>query len=90
MPMVYPRAGGLWRSDDGVTLQFIGPSRPFISGKNAINDNSVAFVLQYRHFRMLFTGDAGSAAEQRFLNEGADLHANVLKVGHPNVKGYSG
>jgi len=80
--MVYPRAGGIWSSDDGVTLQFIGPSLPFIGGKNAINDNSVAFMLQYRHFRMLFTGDAGSAAEQRFLDEGVDLHADVLKVGN--------
>ena len=31
---------------------------------------------------MLFTGDAGSESEQRFLREGADLHADVLKVGH--------
>lgn len=71
-----------WRTDDGVTLTFIGPSMPFIGGKNAINDNSVAFILQYKQFRMLFTGDAGVAAEQRFLDEGLDLHADVLKVGH--------
>ncbi|HKU67604.1 MAG TPA: hypothetical protein VJP85_07510 [Candidatus Baltobacteraceae bacterium] len=31
---------------------------------------------------MLFTGDAGVAAEQRFLSEGIDLHADALKVGH--------
>ena len=80
--MVYPRAGDVWHTDDGLTLTFIGPSLPFIGGKNAINDNSIAFVLQYRQFRMLFTGDAGSAAEQRFLAEGVDLHADVLKVGH--------
>ena len=65
-----------------VTLHFIGPSLPLIGGGNAINDNSVAFILQYKSFRMLFTGDAGSAAEQRFLDEGFDLHASVLKVGH--------
>ena len=82
VPIVYPRAGALWRTDDGVILTFIGPSLPFIGGKNAINDNSIAFVLQYKHFRMLFTGDAGSAAEQRFLDEGIDFHADVLKVGH--------
>jgi len=82
VPVVYPRAGSVWRTNDGVTLRFIGPSLPFIGGKNAINDNSIAFVLQYRSFRMLFTGDAGTAAEQRFLNEGIDLHADVLKVGH--------
>lgn len=31
---------------------------------------------------MLFTGDSGVAAERRFLYEGIDLHADVLKVGH--------
>jgi competence protein ComEC len=82
VPIVYPRVGDAWRTRDGVTLTFIGPSLPFIGGKNAINDNSVAFILQYRSFRMLFTGDAGVAAEQRFLSEGIDLHASVLKVGH--------
>ncbi len=77
VPIVYPRAGAVWHTNDGVTLRFIGPSLPFIGGKNAINDNSIAFVLQYRKFRMLFTGDAGVAAEQRFLSEGIDLHADV-------------
>ena len=67
----------MWHTDDGVTLTFIGPSLPFIVGKNAINDNSVAFILQYHRFHMLFTGDAGSAAEQRFLGEAIDLHADV-------------
>lgn len=82
VPIVHPRAGTVWRTDDGATLSFIGPSLPFIGGKNAINDNSIAFILQYRSFRMLFTGDAGVAAERRFLAEGVDLHADVLKVGH--------
>ncbi len=82
VPIAYPRAGTVWRTDDGVVLRFIGPSLPFIGGKNAINDNSIAFILQYRQFRMLFTGDAGVAAEQRFLSEGIDLSAAILKVGH--------
>lgn len=30
---------------------------------------------------MLFTGDAGVVAEQRFLAEGIDLRTGVLKVG---------
>jgi competence protein ComEC len=82
VPMVYPRAGAVWQTDDGVTLTFIGPSLPFIESNNTINDNSIAYILQYKHFRMLFTGDAGVAAEQRFLKEGIDLRADVLKVGH--------
>ncbi len=82
VPIINPRAGTRWQTDDGLTLQFIGPSLPFIEGGNAINSNSIAFVLQYGRFRMLFTGDAGSESEDRFLREGVELHADVLKVGH--------
>jgi competence protein ComEC len=82
VPILYPRAGMQWRTDDCVTLRFIGPSLPFIEGGNAINSNSIAFVLAYGRFRMLFTGDAGSESEERFLQERVDLHADVLKVGH--------
>ncbi|HEX3672042.1 MAG TPA: DNA internalization-related competence protein ComEC/Rec2 [Candidatus Cybelea sp.] len=81
--IVNPRAGTTWRTDDGVTLQFLGPSLPFISNsRNDINENSVSFTLRYGTFCMLFTGDAGAAAEQRFLSEGVDLRCDVLKVGH--------
>lgn len=82
VPLLEPRAGTRWQTDDGIVLHFVGPSLPFIGGRNAINSNSIAFMLEYRRFRMLFTGDAGSESEQRFLSEGVDLHADVLKVGH--------
>jgi len=83
VPIVYPRAGAVWKTEDGLTLVFVGPSLPFIAGsQNDINNNSIAFILQYKKFRMLFTGDAGAEAERRLLDEGIDLHADVLKVGH--------
>jgi competence protein ComEC len=83
VPIVYPRAGWQWRTTDGVVLRFLGPSLPFIANsRNDINENSVAFVLRYRAFCMLFTGDAGAAAERRFLSEGVALRCDVLKVGH--------
>ncbi|MGB8521114.1 MAG: MBL fold metallo-hydrolase, partial [Candidatus Tumulicola sp.] len=83
VPMVYPRAGARWRFDDGVSLDFLGPSLPFIArSRNDVNENSVAFVLRYRSFCMLFTGDAGAAAERRFLSEGVNLRCEILKVGH--------
>ncbi len=82
VPVIYPRASADWHTEDGVVLHFIGPSLPFIGGRNAINANSIAFLLQYRRFRMLFTGDAGNESERRFLDERLDLHADVLKVGH--------
>ena len=89
IPIVAPRRGTFWTTGDGVTFRFLGPSEPFITGsRNDINENSVIFMLEYRcpvcaaPFRMLFTGDAGAEAEARLLSSGADLHADVLKVGH--------
>jgi competence protein ComEC len=83
VPIVYPRGGTQWQTDDGISLHFLGPSLPFIANsRNDINENSVAFTLRYRTFCMLFTGDAGAAAEERFSAESADLRCDVLKVGH--------
>jgi competence protein ComEC len=83
IPMLEPRAGTVWRTDDGVTFRFYGPSLPYIAGgRSDINDNSLVFMLEYEKFRMLFTGDAGETAERRLLASGVDLHADVLKVGH--------
>ena len=80
---MYPRRDCAGDSDDGVSLDFLGPSLPFIaSSRNDINENSIAFLLRYGSFCMLFTGDAGASAERRFLAEGADLRCEVLKVGH--------
>jgi competence protein ComEC len=77
-PILLPRAGSTWSTDDGVHLQFIGPSLPLIANtRNDINENSLAFVLRYHSFCMVFTGDAGAAAEQRFLHEGIDLHCQI-------------
>lgn len=36
----------------------------------------------YRDYRIVISPDSSIAAEQRFLNEGIDLHTDVLKVGH--------
>ncbi len=83
VPIVYPRGGTVWRTDDGVTFRFYGPTLPLlVNTRNDINSNSLVFRLEYGHFRMLFTGDAGAEAEERILASGADLRADVLKVGH--------
>jgi competence protein ComEC len=83
VPIVDPRGGNVWHTDDGVTLRFYGPTLPFLTGtKSDINSNSLVFRLEYGRFRMLFTGDAGSEAEARMLEAGDDLAADVLKVGH--------
>ena len=43
VPVVHPTAGAVWRTNDGVTLTFIGLSVPFIETNSTANDNSIAF-----------------------------------------------
>ncbi len=83
VPIVHPRGGTVWRTDDGVTFRFYSPTLPLlVNTRNDINNNSLVFRIEYGRFRMLFTGDAGAEAEARILASGADLRADVLKVGH--------
>jgi competence protein ComEC len=84
VPMWEPRGGDVWRTGDGVTFRFYGPTSPYITrSRSDINSNSLVFRLEYGHFRMLFTGDAGAETEQRLLTHfHDDLRCDVLKVGH--------
>ncbi|MDO8581279.1 MAG: ComEC/Rec2 family competence protein [bacterium] len=67
----------------GVSLDVLWPERSY-SGRLVDDPNivSAVFRLTYGEASFLFTGDAGSEIEQQLLEGGADLHADVLKVGH--------
>jgi len=83
VPMLEPRGGDVWSTDDGVAFRFYAPTYPYFARtRNDINNNSLVFRLEYKNFRMLFTGDAGAETEERLLQHGDDLRAQVLKVGH--------
>ncbi len=62
----------------GARLRIIGPTAPFDND----NDNSLVCRLEFGATSLLFMGDAESSAEQALIASGADLHADVLKVGH--------
>lgn len=47
-----------------------------------VNEMSIVLMWSYGKFRALFTGDAGKWAEDKMLERGAVLKADVLKVGH--------
>jgi len=89
VPVMLVRRGMHYATNDGITLDALGPEEPLIAdGANDVNENSVVLRLTYRcavcarPFRMLFMGDAGAQSETRMLAAGADLEADVLKVGH--------
>jgi competence protein ComEC len=83
VPVRLARCGDGWASGDGVTLTVVSPCGALLAdGKNDVNENSIVAMLRYGTFRILFTGDAGFATEDRLLRAGTDLRADVLKVGH--------
>lgn len=66
----------------GVTIDVLAPC-PGPSPDLGPNDNSIVVRLTYGRRSLLFVGDAEHEAERTLLaHHGADLHADVLKVGH--------
>jgi competence protein ComEC len=89
VPVVLVRKGMHYATGDGVTFDALAPEEPLLAeGRNDVNENSVVLMMAYRcagcpaPFRMLFTGDAGAQTEARMLSSGADVRADILKVGH--------
>ena len=63
-----------------VSLKILWPPRPFVLSD--FNSNSLVIMLKYGKFSCLLTGDLTNIAEEKLLEQGITLKANVLKVGH--------
>lgn len=52
--------------------------------ENILNNNSLVAKLEYKDFKMLFTGDIEAVAEEKLTNmyEKGELKADILKVPH--------
>ena len=67
----------------GVELKIFYPEQSFLNKEvKDLNDSSIVMKLVYGQSAFLLTGDAGLAVEKNLLAGGADLMAEVLKVGH--------
>ena len=56
-------------------------------GDNILNNNSLVFKIEYKEFKMLFTGDVEQIAEEKILNKYTDiLESTILKVAHHGSK----
>ena len=88
VPIAHPRAGDVWETDDGVRLRFLTSSGvPIPDAADPVNENSLVAMLEcdcgpHPPFRALFMGDAGKVSESLLLGRHAQLHADLLKVGH--------
>lgn len=72
-----PRAGETF--DIGkLALEVLYPEE--VTGK--VNEESIAMKITYEDVHFIFTGDAGAKEEQRMIDSGANLDAEILHMGH--------
>ncbi len=76
---VYTISDDTEENKDSVRLEIISPVYEEYSD---LNNWSVVVRLVYGNSSFLFTGDAEAEAENGILESGADISADVLKVGH--------
>jgi len=74
--MTVPAGGG--------ALRTVSPSQEFLEIRKppSINDASLGLLLESEGEKVFFTADIGRTAEKYLVSSGADIKADVLKVGH--------
>ncbi len=84
--------GDIIHLDEDTCLNVMNPPNPSeagnyisnvaITSSDAFNNTSLVVKLVCDDVKILFTGDAGSEVEDRLLEEGADIKADVIKIAH--------
>lgn len=75
-----PGVGEFMIDEDYLTMNVLAPAEE-MTGSN-LNNYSIANRLVYGDTSFLFTGDAEKKSEEYMVENGYDLRADVLKVGH--------
>lgn len=75
-----PKKDIVW--PDGLALDVIWPKDDLLGKKGDANNTSVVLRVLYGKDSVLFTGDAETPEEKAILASGADVRADILKVGH--------
>ena len=81
----YPNVGEEFQLG-GATITVIGPVKEY----SDINNLSIVLMVSYGDTRFLLTGDMERIAENDLIESGADLSADVLKVGHHGSESATG
>lgn len=84
---VYSETGRAISLCEGAELRILGPLG---DGYSDLNDYSIVAKLVCGEISFLFTGDMEKLAEAELLQSGADLDADILKVGHHGSSSSSG
>ena len=81
--MTIVKKGDSINVDKNVKVKILFPGDNLIS-ENILNNNSLVAKLEYKDFKMLFTGDIEAVAERELIKmySDGDLNADILKVPH--------
>jgi competence protein ComEC len=84
IPYRVARRGESFELGPSTHVAILAPELPLITDSSSdINNNSVVMRVEFGKLAILLTGDAQSEAEARLLSHGgAELRADILKVGH--------
>lgn len=74
--------GDVIKLDGETCFDVLSPSPELETPETSLNNTSLVLKLHYGDADILFTGDAEAEAERELLESGADLAAEVLKIGH--------
>lgn len=67
----------------GAKLEILYPDESFLNKTvDDLNQSSIVIKLTHGQNKFLLTGDAGELVEKNLVGRGADLTADVLKIGH--------
>ncbi|VAX18570.1 DNA internalization-related competence protein ComEC/Rec2 [hydrothermal vent metagenome] len=73
----------------GLSVEVLNPPAGALPFKDTSNDRSLVLKLVYGNVRVLTVGDISSKVERWLVDSGADISADVLKVGHHGSKNSS-
>lgn len=77
--VIQAKAGVSVIDEENISMVFVAPNS---DNYEEMNDYSAVVKLEYGGLSFLFTGDAEAVSEGEMLENGMDLSADVLKVGH--------
>lgn len=78
------KKGDIIKIEKDLKLRILFPTEDIIT-ENILNNNAMVARLEYKSFKMLFTGDIEKKAEEKILNlyeKTNYLKADILKVAH--------
>jgi len=74
-----PKVGDVYYLSDDVKIQIVAPNSEYYDDQN---NYSIVLKVTYKNISFLFTGDAETLSEKEILQNGIDVSADVLKLGH--------